>query len=242
MANEVQASRTTGRKTRQESRSAEFRQRLLIWKQTPEARRLSLRALARQMGTSHQLLGHYLIGLEKWRYKELCRKAKAQSDAICPRAVAENRDFTPLEEQQIRTCDRTIVQSLVAPYLLALFDLIKREAKCGPLHRCQFETLEMFARRNYPGAQELLQRCLQVGLKKKKRFAEIVKDTSRLEDEPYGSWVRRIWDECEKYDTNCPTKITIELLEKYSRGALRPKERNNLPVPAEGVAKSFRCE
>jgi hypothetical protein len=218
MANVAQAPRTRGRKTRQESRSAEFRQRLLIWKQTPEGCRPSLRTLARQMGTSHQLLGHYLIGLEKWRYKELCRRAKAQSDAICARAVAENRGFTPLEEQQIRTCDRTIVQSLVTPYLLDLFDRIKREAKRGPLDRCQFKTLEMFARRNYPGAQELLQTCLQVGLKKKKRFAEIVKDTPRLEDEPYGSWVRRIWDECEKYDTHCPTNITVELLEKYSRG------------------------
>jgi hypothetical protein len=229
MANVAQASRTRGRKTRQESRSAEFRQRLLIWKQTPEARRPSLRALARQMGTSHQLLGNYLIGLGKWRYKELCRKAKAQSDAICARAVAENRGFTPLEEEQIRTCDRTIVQSLATPYLLDLFDRIKREAKCGPLDRCQFKTLEMFARRNYPGAQELLQRCLQVGLKKKKGFAEIVKGTPRLEGEPYRSWVRRIWDECDNYETKIPTFITEELLEKCSRDRLTNRKKN-LPV------------
>jgi hypothetical protein len=64
MATVAQESRARGRKTRQESSSAEFRQRLGIWKQTPAAFRPSLRELARQMGTSHQLLGHYLIGLE----------------------------------------------------------------------------------------------------------------------------------------------------------------------------------
>ena len=46
----------TGRKPKQESRSAEFRQILMAWKQTPEALRPSLRELARELGTSHQLL------------------------------------------------------------------------------------------------------------------------------------------------------------------------------------------
>jgi hypothetical protein len=41
-----------GRKTKQESRSAELRQRLIAWKQTPESLRPSLRALARILGTS----------------------------------------------------------------------------------------------------------------------------------------------------------------------------------------------
>jgi hypothetical protein len=55
----------SGRKTEQESRATEFRQRLMAWKQTPESQRPSLRALARELGTSHQLLKHYLDGLEK---------------------------------------------------------------------------------------------------------------------------------------------------------------------------------
>ncbi len=45
-----------GRKPKQESRSAELRQKLIEWKQTPESSRPSLRALARELGTSHQLL------------------------------------------------------------------------------------------------------------------------------------------------------------------------------------------
>src|SRR5450432_2644994 len=87
-----------GRKPTQESRSAEFRQRLIAWKQTPESLRPSLRALARQLGTSHQLLKHYLDGLEKWRYKERYREAHAEADQILARAIVEDRPFTQWEE------------------------------------------------------------------------------------------------------------------------------------------------
>jgi hypothetical protein len=60
-----------GRKIKQESRADEFRHRLLAWKQIPEPLRPSLREFARELGTSHQLLEHYLGGLEKWQHKEL---------------------------------------------------------------------------------------------------------------------------------------------------------------------------
>ena len=60
-----------GRKPKQESRSAEFRQKLTEWKRTSEVSRTSLRALARELGTSHQLLAFYLEGLEKWQAEEL---------------------------------------------------------------------------------------------------------------------------------------------------------------------------
>jgi hypothetical protein len=42
-----------GRKKKPESRATEFRQRLVIRKQTPESLRPSLRQLARELGTSH---------------------------------------------------------------------------------------------------------------------------------------------------------------------------------------------
>ena len=45
-----------GRKPKQESRAMEFRRELLAWKQIPEASRPSLRSLACDLGTSHQLL------------------------------------------------------------------------------------------------------------------------------------------------------------------------------------------
>ena len=53
----------SGRKPKTESRADEFRQRLVIWKHTPEFSRPSLRELARQLGTSHQMLNHLLKGL-----------------------------------------------------------------------------------------------------------------------------------------------------------------------------------
>lgn len=49
-----------GRKPKWESRALEFYGRLARWKQSPESSRPSLRALARELGTSHQLLSHYL--------------------------------------------------------------------------------------------------------------------------------------------------------------------------------------
>jgi hypothetical protein len=230
---------TRGRKTTVESRSAEFRQSLLIWKQTPAAFRPSLRALARALDTSHQLLTHYLAGLEKWLYDERYRKAKKESDEICARAKAENRNLTYWEEQQVRACDRALIQALVGPALLDTLEDIKREAKRGPLHRAQFKTLKIFAKQGFPGAQELLQKCSQSGLKKRKSFAEIVREAPRQAGETSIAWVRRIWDECAKYATKCPNVITDELLQGCSRGGAKG-QRNNLPAISARAAKSFR--
>ena len=57
----------SGRKPKAESRSEELRQALVAWQQMPEGKRPSLRQLARERGTSHQLLSHLLEGLEGWR-------------------------------------------------------------------------------------------------------------------------------------------------------------------------------
>jgi hypothetical protein len=135
MARALDTPSTRGRKTKDESRSAEFRQHLLIWKQSPPASRPSLRALARELGTSHQLLTHYLAGLEKWQYEERYRRAKKQADEICARAEAENRNLTFWEEQQVRACDTARIKGLVGPALLAELEGIKRDAKRGPLDR-----------------------------------------------------------------------------------------------------------
>ena len=188
-----------GRKPRYESRAAEFRQRLIVWKQTPESMRLSLRALAADLGTSHQLLAHYLDGLERWRANE-------ESKRIRERAKAEGREMT------VREC----IDSIVTPGLFDQIERIRQEAKRGPLHRLQFKMLEQLAKQGFPGAQEVLQKCASAGLKKRKRFAEIVKETPRNEGETYVAWVRRISDLCDSYETNCPTVITEELLQKYS--------------------------
>lgn len=75
-----------GRKLKRESRAAEFRQKLIDWKQTTESLRPSLRALASELATSHQLLSWYLARYEEWRprypweglFQHACRAALAR--------------------------------------------------------------------------------------------------------------------------------------------------------------------
>jgi hypothetical protein len=81
-----------GRRPEGESRSSEFRQRLIAWKQTPVAFRPSLRALARELGTSHQLLSHYLSVLEEWRREKDLERLRAQ-------AKTKNLTLTPEVEK-----------------------------------------------------------------------------------------------------------------------------------------------
>jgi len=44
-----------------------------------------------------------------------------------------------------------------------------------------------------------------------------VKGTPRLKDETDSEWIRRIWVECEKYETRYPDVIEIEALEELCR-------------------------
>jgi hypothetical protein len=150
-----------GRKPDYESRATEFRQRLIEWKQAPESLRPSLRALARELGTSHQLLKHYLDRLEKWQYQERFRKAKKQSEGIRARAAAEGRYMTAWEEQQVRAFDRAAMSAMVAPMLLDQIERIKQADKRGPLNCYQIKTLKLLAQ-GFPEARELLQKYSQV--------------------------------------------------------------------------------
>src|SRR5216684_3469563 len=85
-----EAARKRGRKRISESRATEIRTRLVEWKQIPGPIRISLRALAAEMGTSHQLLSFYLRRWDKWQAKECQRSA----NDICARAEAEKRTIT----------------------------------------------------------------------------------------------------------------------------------------------------
>jgi hypothetical protein len=202
-----------GRKPKHDTRETEIRARLAEWKQMPEFSRPSLRALARELGTSHQLLVHYLKRLEKWQGEQYFRQARE----ILARVEAENRVLTPWEEQQAYAWHTEAVRAMVVPSLLDSLDSIKQDAKRGPLHPAQFKMLKIFARQGFSGAHELIEKCLRLGLKKKKPFAEIVRETPRGHGETMQLWVRRIWDRCEDYDTKCPTVLTEELLEKLSQ-------------------------
>jgi hypothetical protein len=224
----------SGRNRTQESRATEFCQKLTAWKQTPESSRPSLRALACELGTSHQLLSFYLKNLHKWRSKEYWRQARE----ISARSIAEGRPLTRLEEQRVDAYNRAGVRATAGHMLLDTIESIKQESKCRPLVWQEIKILKILAPR-FPEARELLQNCSQDGLTKGKRFAEIVQETPRQKGETYIAWVRRIWDQCDKYGTKCPAVITVELLQKCSQGSVK-SQKNNLPPTCSRAAKSFR--
>ena len=224
-----------GRKSTQESRSAEFRQRLIAWKQTPESCRPSLRALACELGTSHQLLAFYFKRLEKWQAKEYFH----QATEIRTRAHAQGRPMTQWEQQQAHDLTRAGIRTMVLPALLNMLERLKQDAERGPLHPAQFKMVKIFVKQGFPGAQDLLQKCLRDGLKERKPFVDIVKETPRQEGETFIAWARRIHDQSAKYATNYPRVVTEELLEKCSRGSVKTRN-NNLTPTSDGSAKSFR--
>jgi hypothetical protein len=208
-----------GRKPRQESRAAEFRRRLIVWEQSPERLRPSLRALADQLNTSHQLLQHYSDGLEEWQWQERCRRAKKEAEEVRARAKAENRQMT-FRELRI---------AIIEPAILNQLESLRQDARCGPLNWYQVQILKTYAGQDFPEAEALLKTCSRL---KKKTFAQIVRETPRQEGEESRVWVRRIWDVCEKYGTEGPRGITEELLEELSkpRGKGKERGRNNLPA------------
>lgn len=135
-----------GRKPIYESRAAEFRQRLVVWKQTPESLRPSLRGLARELGTSHQLLQHYLNGLEEWeardRYQKAKERAVKRAEEIRARAAAENREMTMRE-----CCD-----VIITPGILDQIEDLRQKARRGPLHRLEVKILQIWAK-HFPVAR-----------------------------------------------------------------------------------------
>jgi hypothetical protein len=190
----------------------------------PQFSRPSLRALARELGTSHQLLSFYVKSLHRWQSKEYWRQARE----IRARANAEGRALTQQEEQRFYAYNRAATRATVGPMLLETIERMKKDSEGRPLYRQEIKALKILACQ-FPEAHEVLQQRSRDGVMKRKRFAEIVKETPRQEGETYTLWVRRIWDQCAKYDTKCPAVITEELLQKCLQGGAK-NQKNNLPV------------
>ncbi len=131
----------------------------------PEFSRPSLRALARELGTSHQLLSFYLKSLHKWQGKEYWRQAKE----IRARANAEGRALTQQEEQRFYAYNRAGMRATVGPMLLEMIERMRKDSERGPLYRQDIKALKIFACQ-FPEAQEVLQQCLRDGVKEKKTF------------------------------------------------------------------------
>jgi hypothetical protein len=222
-----------GRKPKAESQASQIRASIAEWKRKPKFARRSLRMLAREFGTSHQLLGHYIKQWDKWQGKECWRQAKE----IRARANAEGRPLTQQEEQQVYAYSRAAIRATVGPMLLETIERMKQDSERRPLSRHEIKALKILARQ-FPDAQEVLQKCSQYGVKKRKRFAQIVKETPRQEGETPIAWVRRIWDQCAKYDTKCPKVLSEALLEEHSQCSAK-SQKINLPVISADAAKSF---
>jgi hypothetical protein len=143
-----------GRKPKGESRATDIRASLVIWKRTPEYSRPSLRALARELSTSHQLLSHYLKQWDKWQAEEYRR----EGNEIRARVEAEGRPATLGEEQRINVCrDQAVYWSLSAA-LNDRFRKLSHQARGGHLPASGVKMLRGFAKAGYHEAPEILEK------------------------------------------------------------------------------------
>ena len=114
-----------GRKHTAASRALEIRARLQIWRATPESQRPTLRALAAEMQTSHQLLGVYLRGLDEW----LAKQCEAQASAICKKSGAEGRPLTWDENQRVEHLHQAAFGHRIEKMLASLVAKTEREMR-----------------------------------------------------------------------------------------------------------------
>jgi hypothetical protein len=147
-----------GRKPAIESRAAEFCTRLLAWKQTPEPQRISLRALAIEIGTSHQLLGSYLRRWDKRQAREYRRQAKE----IRIRAEAETRSGIVTEMQrQAQALEKAAFQSMIGSVLDDTVRQLKLKTRGNQLSRSELRILRLLSSRGFCEAREVLDRIEQ---------------------------------------------------------------------------------
>lgn len=119
----------------------------------PESQRQSLRALATQIGISHQLLSFYLRQWDEWQSREYRRKSRE----IRAHAKSESRPLTPGEQAQIVAYERAALCSLADSVLSDLLRRLQTKAKLGKLSRVEFQMAKQLARRGFRKAQEVLQ-------------------------------------------------------------------------------------
>ena len=131
----------------------ETRELLICWKQQTRAARPSMRALARELGTSHQLLQYYLKTLLRWQGKQYFRKAKE----VYARAESENRFTTPEENRKALEFNRAGVAVWAEDELNGVVDRLEQDAEHRPLVWQEIQMLKKLSTR-FPKAHELLNR------------------------------------------------------------------------------------
>jgi hypothetical protein len=146
----------SGRKPKHESRAEELLMMLAAWSDTAESERPSLRALARDLRVSHQLLGHYLKRVHSWQGRMYSSQAEAQAQAIRARALAEKRPMTPNEQELERYYEREAGGAAMHGVVLEQIAKIKRKTKHSPPSRQQIKMVKVLARVGIVQAQDLL--------------------------------------------------------------------------------------
>ena len=132
--------------------AGEIRTKLLAWKQTPEPQRVSLRALATQIGTSHQLFSFHLRRLDKWQMEEYQKKAREIRD----RAIAENRHLTQEEQMRCDSYSRTSLDSMIDSAICEMLSELRKRIKHGTLSGQFARVASLLGRKGYREAQEIL--------------------------------------------------------------------------------------
>jgi len=151
-----------GRRPANQSRAVEFREKLAAWQRMPEFSRPPLRAVARELGTSHQLLSHYLKTWDKWQTKEYRRRAAE----IRARAWGENRGLTPWEDAQAKAYDNAAFQSMIASAMDHAMRKLLVELEAGrTLSRKQTQLVNLLVRKGFPMALKVKERCSQNSVK-----------------------------------------------------------------------------
>ena len=145
-----------GRKPANESRAEVICTRLVSWSQAPEGQRPSLRALAKELGTSHQLLSFYLKGLNKWRRKEYLRRAQVIRD--------KGLGMTWTDEQQALAYERAAFQLMLDDALEPTFQRLEEGAKAGNLKPQELKMVSLAARRGMPRALKIKQDLARRGI------------------------------------------------------------------------------
>ena len=139
-----------GRKPARESSAGSIRARLMAWRDLPVDQRPSLRAIAEELGISHQLLSHYLKGLSQWQWRETYRKMEDLKKST------EGRLMSPAEQAQMVEYGRAALNSMVYPALDVFLEKLTTEAKTEGWTRKRVKLVERAARKGFASAQKLL--------------------------------------------------------------------------------------
>jgi hypothetical protein len=164
-SSEQPVERNAGRKPSNQSRAAEFREKLAAWRRMPEFSRPPLRAVARELGTSHQLLSHYLKTWDRWQEKEYRRNAAE----IRARAESENRPLTQWEQSQADAYQRKAFQVMLTSMLDSeLNKMLARLKAGGMLSKGEIRFINLGARKGFPIAQKIARSYSENSVKKSK--------------------------------------------------------------------------